>query len=135
MFRVAPNDSERKIGVKRFAVLALLVLLLTPDPSLAQRRRRAPSRRSTPAKAAPKTDESAAVDAERREAARKISGQIKRLSRFLYIYVNKPSKGMEPLTREFLKMVLSKEGQEEVVKDGYFPLPVNVLEEDAKKID
>jgi phosphate transport system substrate-binding protein len=57
------------------------------------------------------------------------------IARFLYIYVNKPSKGMEPLTREFLKMVLSKEGQEEVVKDGYFPLPVNVLEEDAKKID
>jgi phosphate transport system substrate-binding protein len=57
------------------------------------------------------------------------------IARFLYIYVNKPSKGMEPLTREFLKMVLSKEGQEEVVKDGYFPLPVNVLEEDVKKID
>jgi phosphate transport system substrate-binding protein len=57
------------------------------------------------------------------------------IARFLYVYVNKPSKGMEPLTREFLKMVLSKEGQEEVVKDGYFPLPVNVLEEDVKKID
>ena len=57
------------------------------------------------------------------------------IARFLYIYVNKPSKGMEPLTREFLKMVLSKEGQEEVMKDGYFPLPVNVLEEDVKKIE
>jgi phosphate transport system substrate-binding protein len=57
------------------------------------------------------------------------------IARFLYIYVNKPSKGMEPLTREFLKMVLSKEGQEEVIKDGYFPLPVNVLEEDVKKIE
>jgi hypothetical protein len=72
--------------VKRFAVLALLVLLLAPDPSLAQRRRRAPAKRPAPAKTAPKTDETAAVDAERRDAARKISGQIKRLSRFLYIY-------------------------------------------------
>jgi len=58
------------------------------------------------------------------------------IARFLYIYVNKPTgKPMEPLTREFLKMVLSKEGQEEVLKDGYFPLPLSVLEEDAKKID
>src|SRR3989441_4300572 len=46
------------------------------------------------------------------------------IARFLYIYVNKPTdKPLEPLTREFMKMVLSKEGQEEVVKDGYFPLP------------
>ena len=67
-------------------------------------------------------------------AANAYSGKYP-IARFLYIYVNKPSKGMDPLTREFLKMVLSKEGQEEVLKDGYFPLPVNVLEEDAKKID
>jgi phosphate transport system substrate-binding protein len=58
------------------------------------------------------------------------------IARFLYIYVNKPSgKPLEPLTAQFLKMVLSKEGQEEVVKDGYFPLPLPVLEEDSKKID
>ncbi len=57
------------------------------------------------------------------------------IARFLYIYVNKPSKGLEPLTREFLKMVLSKEGQEEVIKDGYFPLPEKVLDEDVKKLD
>src|SRR5207249_1464313 len=37
------------------------------------------------------------------------------IARFLYIYVNKPTdKPLEPLTREFMKMVLSKEGQEEV---------------------
>jgi phosphate transport system substrate-binding protein len=58
------------------------------------------------------------------------------IARFLYIYVNKPTgKPLEPLTREFVKMVLSKEGQEEVVKDGYFPLPLPVLEEDVKKVD
>ena len=58
------------------------------------------------------------------------------IARFLYIYVNKPpSKPIDPLTREFLKMVLSKEGQEEVAKDGYFPLQLTVLEEDLKKVD
>ena len=58
------------------------------------------------------------------------------IARFLYIYVNKPAdKPLEPLTREFMKMVLSKEGQEEVLKDGYFPLPLAVLETDVKKVD
>jgi phosphate transport system substrate-binding protein len=46
------------------------------------------------------------------------------LSRFLYIYVNKkPGQPLPPLEREFLKMVLSRNGQEVVVKDGYIPLP------------
>ena len=46
------------------------------------------------------------------------------LSRFLFIYVNAaPGKPLDPLVREFLKFVLSREGQETVVKDGYMPLP------------
>jgi phosphate transport system substrate-binding protein len=49
------------------------------------------------------------------------------LARFLYIYVNKqPNKPLAPLEREFIKLVLSKEGQEVVVKDGYIPLPAKV---------
>lgn len=45
------------------------------------------------------------------------------LARFLYVYVNRsPVEPMSPLTHEFLRFVLSKEGQEIVVKDGYFPL-------------
>ncbi len=45
------------------------------------------------------------------------------LARFLYVYINKdPKKPLDPLTREFLKYVLSKEGQETVVKDGFLPL-------------
>lgn len=51
------------------------------------------------------------------------------LSRYLYIYVNKaPNKPLSPLEGEFLKMVLSKQGQEVVVKDGYVPLPKAVVE-------
>ena len=49
------------------------------------------------------------------------------LSRFLYVYVNKaPNKPLDPLQREFVKMVLSQLGQEVVVKDGYVPLPSKV---------
>lgn len=53
------------------------------------------------------------------------------LARFLYIYVNKaPNSALDPLTSEFLKFVLSKEGQEIVVKDGYYPLSAGLVNED-----
>jgi len=52
------------------------------------------------------------------------------LARFLYIYVNKaPNEPLDPLTAEFLRFVVSRQGQEIVVKDGYFPLPAVVAEE------
>ncbi|MCG2633817.1 MAG: phosphate ABC transporter substrate-binding protein PstS family protein [Gammaproteobacteria bacterium] len=57
------------------------------------------------------------------------------LSRFLYVYVNKhPNKPLAPLDREFLKLVLSKVGQEVVVKDGYIPLPAAVLDAEIEKL-
>ena len=57
------------------------------------------------------------------------------LARFLYVYVNRaPSKPLDPLTREFMKLVLSKDGQEVVVKDGYFPIPASVAKEELAKI-
>ncbi len=57
------------------------------------------------------------------------------LSRFLYVYVNKqPNKPLAPLEREFIKMVLSKVGQEVVIKDGYIPLPAKVIEKQLKAI-
>ncbi len=50
------------------------------------------------------------------------------LSRFLYVYVNKhPNKELSPLDQEFIKLVLSKQGQEIVIKDGYIPLPEKVV--------
>ena len=50
------------------------------------------------------------------------------LARFLYVYVNKaPNKDLSPLEREFVKLVMSKVGQEVVVKDGYIPLPLKVV--------
>ncbi len=51
------------------------------------------------------------------------------LGRYLYLYVNKkPNEALDPLRLEFLKFVLSKQGQEVVVKDGYLPLPASVDE-------
>ncbi len=51
------------------------------------------------------------------------------LGRALYVYVNKRSgQPMEPLVKEFVKYVLSKEGQEIVVKDGYGPLPAKAID-------
>lgn len=50
------------------------------------------------------------------------------LARFLYVYVNKaPNEPLNPLEAEFVKLVLSKQGQEVVMKDGYIPLPAKVV--------
>lgn len=58
------------------------------------------------------------------------------LSRMLYVYVAKePNKPLSPLTLEFLKYVLSKGGQDIVVKDGYLPLPAKVIEKELAKLN
>lgn len=51
------------------------------------------------------------------------------LSRYFYVYVNKaPNQPLAPLEAEFVKLVLSKQGQEVVVKDGYIPLPKKTID-------
>lgn len=51
------------------------------------------------------------------------------LTRYLYVYVNKkPNQPLAPLDNEFIKMVLSKTGQQVVIKDGYIPLPAKVVD-------
>jgi phosphate transport system substrate-binding protein len=50
------------------------------------------------------------------------------LARFLYVYVNKaPNTPLNPLEAEFVRLILSKQGQEVVMKDGYIPLPAKVV--------
>jgi phosphate transport system substrate-binding protein len=57
------------------------------------------------------------------------------LARFFYVYVNKaPNKSLSPLDAEFIKLVLSKQGQEVVVKDGYIPLPKKVIDKTLKEL-
>ncbi len=57
------------------------------------------------------------------------------LARALYVYVNKaPNKPLSPLEREFFKLVLSQQGQEIVVKDGYIPLPAKMVRKTLAKL-
>jgi len=67
-------------------------------------------------------------------AANAYSGKYP-LARFLFAIVNRaPGKPMDPLTREFVLFVVSREGQEIVVKDGYFPIPATVAREELGKV-
>lgn len=57
------------------------------------------------------------------------------LSRFLYIYVNKnPNQTFDPLRGEFIKFIYSKQGQQVVIKDGYFPVTANIAAQDLKTL-
>ena len=70
-----------------------------------------------------KKDGSSYVEA---DAKRAIDGSYP-LSRVLYVYVNKkPNQPLPPLEREFFKLVLSKQGQTVVVKDGFIPMPAKM---------
>ena len=58
------------------------------------------------------------------------------LARFLYIYVNKkPGEPLDKLTKAFLKLVLSREGQLQVVKDGYFPIDSKLILKELGKLE
>ncbi len=57
------------------------------------------------------------------------------LARMLFINVVKePGKPLPKLVAEFLKFVLSRKGQEIVVKDGYLPLPAKVAEKQLRRL-
>jgi phosphate transport system substrate-binding protein len=57
------------------------------------------------------------------------------LARFLYIYVNKhPQRGLQPLEREFAKLIFSKQGQDVVVRDGFIPLPNALVQQELAKL-
>jgi len=58
------------------------------------------------------------------------------IARFLYLYMNvDPVAGVQdPLRAEFVRLVFSQQGQEIVVKDGYFPVPVDIAREDLEML-
>lgn len=57
------------------------------------------------------------------------------LARFLYVYVNKhPNRDMDPMQQQFIKMVMSKQGQEVTVRDGYIPLPSAVAQKTLNEL-
>jgi len=57
------------------------------------------------------------------------------LARFLFVYVNKvPGKGLDPLMREFVTFMFTREGQNAVIKDGYFPVPNSIAKDELNKV-
>lgn len=57
------------------------------------------------------------------------------LARGLILSVNyKPNSKLDPLRREFLKYVFSKQGQQGVVKDGYIPVTAAVAEKALSRV-
>ncbi len=58
------------------------------------------------------------------------------LGRMLYVNVVKePNKPLPTLVKEFLKFVLSREGQEIVIKDGYLPLTAEIVQKQLALLD
>ena len=58
------------------------------------------------------------------------------LGRFLFIYINRaPGRPLDPVARAFCRYIFSKEGQEIVIKDGYMPVPFEVVEEELAKLE
>jgi phosphate transport system substrate-binding protein len=58
------------------------------------------------------------------------------LQRYLYIYVNrKPGQPLDPLLKEFLRFILSRQGQSLVSKDQYLPLPASVDAQELQKLN
>lgn len=58
------------------------------------------------------------------------------LSRVVYIYVNRaPGKPLDPKVEDFLKFILSEQGQQDVAKEGVFlPLPPAFVKEELQKL-
>ena len=54
-----------------------------------------------------------------------------------FFYVNrKPGTPVDPKVREFIRYILSRQGQQAVARDGkYLPLTANALREQRRKLD
>lgn len=58
------------------------------------------------------------------------------ISRYLYIYfIKSPNKPLDPMVKEFLRFVLSREGQQVVIKDGFVPLTSRVVQKELARLD
>ena len=64
--------------------------------------------------------------------AESVSNQTYPLRRVLYLYVDKaPKAPLSPAAQEFLTFINSRDGQEAVIKAGFFPLPAAQVEQSA----
>jgi phosphate transport system substrate-binding protein len=68
------------------------------------------------------------------EAARAYAGEYP-LARFLYLYVNhKPGSDLDPLRKEFVKYIFSKQGQSDAIRAGYLPIGRLIAEKELKSV-
>jgi phosphate transport system substrate-binding protein len=57
------------------------------------------------------------------------------IARFLYIYFNKkPNEQLDPLRGQFIKYILSRDGQAETEKSGFYPITNEVRENELKRL-
>ncbi len=57
------------------------------------------------------------------------------LARFLYVYINaRPGTALDPLRREFVRYIFSRQGQTDVVKDGYFPVTAAIAQQALESV-
>lgn len=58
------------------------------------------------------------------------------LSRILYVYVNKhPNRPLAPMEAEFIRFILSEQGQEIVASDGYVKVPKTLIEHTLRSLN
>jgi phosphate transport system substrate-binding protein len=57
------------------------------------------------------------------------------IARYLYVYINKqPKQALDPLRSEFIKYILSKDGQIETENGGFFPITNEIRESELSKL-
>lgn len=57
------------------------------------------------------------------------------LARFLYLYINlEPNAKLDPLRREFVRYIYSKQGQSDVLKGGYYPVTAGIAKKTLEGI-
>jgi phosphate transport system substrate-binding protein len=57
------------------------------------------------------------------------------IARYLYVYVNKkPDQSLDPMRAEFIKYIVSKEGQTQAEMGGYYPITNDIREDDLKRL-
>ncbi|HUR27999.1 MAG TPA: PstS family phosphate ABC transporter substrate-binding protein [Planctomycetota bacterium] len=57
------------------------------------------------------------------------------MARFLLVYLNvQPATEIDPLRREFVRYLYSRDGQEQVIKDGYIPVTPAIAKRNLEKL-
>ncbi len=68
------------------------------------------------------------------DAASALAGEYP-IARYLLLYINKdPNADLDPIRREFARLIFSRQGQEAVYKDGFIALPADVARNELSRL-